>query len=86
MNMAAREVLQYGDYPDPAPGKSEVLIRVAAASINPVDLIQRSGGTKTYFPVEFYGVIGWDLSGAVLQLVEGGKDFSVGDRVFVWAF
>jgi NADPH:quinone reductase-like Zn-dependent oxidoreductase len=80
------EVLQYGDYPDPVPGKGEVLIRVAAASINPVDLIQRSGGTKAYFPVEFPGVIGWDLSGTVLQLGEGVKDFSVGDRVFAWAF
>jgi NADPH:quinone reductase-like Zn-dependent oxidoreductase len=80
------EVLQYGDYPDPTPGKGEVLIRVAAASINPVDLIQRSGGTKAYFPVEFPGVIGWDLSGIILQLGEGVKDFSVGDRVFAWAF
>jgi NADPH:quinone reductase-like Zn-dependent oxidoreductase len=80
------EVLQYGDYPDPVPGKGEVLIRVAAASINPVDLIQRSGGTKAYFPVEFPGVIGWDLSGTVLQLGDGVKDFSVGDRVFAWAF
>jgi NADPH:quinone reductase-like Zn-dependent oxidoreductase len=80
------EVLQYGDYPDPAPGKGEVLIRVAAASINPVDLVQRSGGTKAYFPVEFPGVIGWDLSGTVLQLGEGVKDFSVGDKVFAWAF
>jgi NADPH:quinone reductase-like Zn-dependent oxidoreductase len=80
------EVLQYGDYPDPAPGKGEVLIRVAAASINPVDLIQRSGGTKAYFPVEFPGVIGWDLSGTILQLGEGVNDFSVGDRVFAWAF
>jgi NADPH:quinone reductase-like Zn-dependent oxidoreductase len=80
------EVLEYGDYPDPAPSKGEVLIRVAAASINPVDLVQRSGGTRAYFPVEFPGVIGWDLSGTVLQLGEGVKDFSVGDRVFAWAF
>jgi NADPH:quinone reductase-like Zn-dependent oxidoreductase len=62
------EVLQYADYPDPAPGKGEVLVRVAAASINPVDLMQRAGATKAYFPVEFPGVIGWDLSGRFLSL------------------
>lgn len=80
------EVLQYAEYPDPAPGRGEVLIRVAAAGINPIDLIQRSGGTKAYFPVEFPGIIGWDLSGTVLKLGEGVKDFSVGDKVFAWAF
>jgi NADPH:quinone reductase-like Zn-dependent oxidoreductase len=80
------EVLQYADYSDPVPGKGELLIRVAAAGINPVDLIQRSGGTKAYFPLEFPGIIGWDLSGTVLQLGEGVKGFSIGDKVFAWAF
>jgi NADPH:quinone reductase-like Zn-dependent oxidoreductase len=80
------EVLKYADFPDPAPGPGEVLIRVAAASINPVDLMQRSGATKAYFPIEFPGVIGWDLSGTVLKLGSGVKDFAVGDKVFAWAF
>jgi NADPH:quinone reductase-like Zn-dependent oxidoreductase len=80
------EVLNYTDYPDPAPGPEEVLVRVAAASINPVDLMQRSGGTKAYFPIEFPGIIGWDLSGTILQVGPGVRDFSVGDKVFAWAF
>jgi NADPH:quinone reductase-like Zn-dependent oxidoreductase len=80
------EVLKYADFPDPVPGPGEVLIRVAAASINPVDLIQRSGGTKEYFPLGFPAVIGWDLSGTILKLGSGVKDFSVGDKVFAWAF
>jgi len=80
------EVLKYADYPEPTPGPEEVLIRVAAASINPVDLIQRSGGTKAYFPIEFPGVIGWDLSGTILKIGPGVRDFSVGDKVFAWAF
>ena len=37
-------------------------------------------------PVEFPGVIGWDVSGTVVQVGAGVKDFSVGDRVFAWAF
>jgi NADPH:quinone reductase-like Zn-dependent oxidoreductase len=80
------DVLKYADYPDPVPGEGEVLIRVAAASINPVDLMQRSGATKAYFPIEFPGVIGWDLSGTVLELGPGVKDFAAGDKVFAWAF
>jgi NADPH:quinone reductase-like Zn-dependent oxidoreductase len=80
------EVLKYADFPDPAPGPGEVLIRVAAAGINPVDLMQRSGATKAYFPIEFPGVIGWDLSGTVLKLGSGVKDFAVGDKVLAWAF
>jgi NADPH:quinone reductase-like Zn-dependent oxidoreductase len=80
------EVLDYGDYPDPTPGRGEVLIKVAAASINPVDLKQRSGETKAYFPLEFPVVIGWDVSGTVVKLGPGVTDFAVGDRVFAWAF
>jgi NADPH:quinone reductase-like Zn-dependent oxidoreductase len=80
------EVLNYGDYPDPTPGSGEVLVRVAAASINPVDLLQRAGGTKAYFPLEFPNVIGWDVSGTVVKLGPGVTGFSVGDRVFAWAF
>jgi len=36
------DILKYEDAPDPVPGKGEVLIRIAAASINPVDLWQRA--------------------------------------------
>jgi NADPH:quinone reductase-like Zn-dependent oxidoreductase len=80
------DVLKYEDFPDPVPRKGEVLIRVAAAGINPVDLLQRSGETKTYMPVEFPGVIGWDLSGTIVRLGPDVLAFSVGDRVFAWAF
>jgi NADPH:quinone reductase-like Zn-dependent oxidoreductase len=65
------EVLKFTDYPDPTPGPGEVLIRVAAASINPIDLLQRSGATKDFFPVEFPGIIGRDVSGTVLELGAG---------------
>jgi len=80
------EVLQYGDFSDPTPGPREVLVKVAAASINPVDLKQRTGATKAYFPLEFPNVIGWDVSGTVVKLGPGVSEFAVGDRVFAWAF
>jgi NADPH:quinone reductase-like Zn-dependent oxidoreductase len=80
------EVLQYGDFPDPVPGVGEVLVKVAAASINPVDLKQRAGDTKAWLPVEFPGVIGWDVSGVIAGLGPGVSAFAIGDRVFAWAF
>jgi NADPH:quinone reductase-like Zn-dependent oxidoreductase len=80
------EVLNYGDFSDPTPGPSEVLLKVAAASINPVDLKQRAGATRAYFPLEFPNVIGWDVSGTVMKLGPDVNEFAVGDRVFAWAF
>ena len=80
------EVLKYEDYPDPAVGPGEVLVRVTAASINPVDTYERAGLTKDYRPVKFPGVLGWDLAGTVLSLGPGVEDFSVGDKVLAWAY
>jgi len=80
------EVLKYADYPDPVVGPDDVLVRVAAASINPVDTYERAGRTKDYRPVKFPGVLGWDLAGTVLGLGPGVEEFSVGDRVLAWAY
>jgi NADPH:quinone reductase-like Zn-dependent oxidoreductase len=79
------DVLKYEDSSDPVPAKGEVLIRVTAASINPVDLLQRSGGTRSYMPLKFPAIIGWDLSGTIVGLGPEVREFSIGDRVFAWA-
>jgi len=47
--------------------RGEVFIRVAAASINPVDLLQLRAQQNDYMPVEFPGGIGWKLSGTVVR-------------------
>lgn len=80
------EVLRYDDYPDPVLKRGEVLIRVAAAGLNPVDTLERSGQTKDWRPIQFPGVIGWDLSGTVEKLGVGVDGFSVGDQVLTWAY
>ncbi|MGI4756037.1 MAG: NADP-dependent oxidoreductase [Janthinobacterium lividum] len=80
------EVMQYQDFADPFPAVGEVLVRVAAASINPVDLMQRAGDTKASMPVDFPGVIGWDVAGTIEALGPGVTRFQVGDRVMAWAF
>jgi NADPH:quinone reductase-like Zn-dependent oxidoreductase len=62
------------------------LIRVAAAGVNPVDALERSGETKQWRPIQFPGVLGWDLSGTVEKLGPGANGFSVGDEILAWAY
>ena len=79
------EVLKFEDYPDPVPGQGEVLVRVAASSVNPIDYKRRAGLTKDFYPLQFPSLIGVDLAGTVVKLGPGVEDFSVGDRVFAMA-
>ena len=76
------EVLKFEDYPDPVAGPGELLVRVAATSVNPIDLKQRAGLTKDFYPIKFPGLIGIDMAGTVVKLGPGVEGFSVGDQVF----
>jgi NADPH:quinone reductase-like Zn-dependent oxidoreductase len=76
------EVLKFEEYPDPVAGPSEVLVQVAASSVNPIDLKQRAGLTKDFYPIHFPGLIGIDMAGTVVKLGPGVEGFSVGDQVF----
>jgi NADPH:quinone reductase-like Zn-dependent oxidoreductase len=80
------DVLKFEDYPDPVAGAGEVVVRVAAASINPIDIIERSGGMKDFRPMTFPNVLGWDLAGTVVSVGPGVQDFSLGDRVLAWGY
>ena len=75
------ESIIYGDLPDPMPGPGQVLVRVKAVSVNPIDTYIRGGLVKAEIPSPF--VIGSDLAGVVEQLGPGASQFKVGDRV--WA-
>ena len=81
----APDVLKYEDYPDPSPGPGEVLVRVAAASVNPIDCKRRAGLTIDFYPLQFPGLIGVDVAGTVAKLGPGVEGFAVGDRVFAMA-
>jgi NADPH:quinone reductase-like Zn-dependent oxidoreductase len=76
------EQMKFEDFPDPVAGAGEVLVRVAATSINPIDFKRRSGMAKEFAPVKFPGIVGADLSGTVAKVGPGVSGFSVGDRVF----
>jgi NADPH:quinone reductase-like Zn-dependent oxidoreductase len=79
------EVLKFEDYPDPVAGPGEVLVRVAAASVNPIDYKRRAGLTQDFYPLQFPGLIGVDMAGTVVKIGPGVVDFSVGDPVFAMA-
>jgi NADPH:quinone reductase-like Zn-dependent oxidoreductase len=79
------EVLKFEEYPDPVPGPGEVLVRVAAASVNPIDYKRRAGLTKDFYPLQFPGLIGVDVAGTVVRLGSGVEAFTVGNRVFAMA-
>ena len=79
------EVLKFEDYPDPVPGPGQVLVRVAAASVNPIDYKRRAGLTKDFYPLKFPGLIGVDMAGTVVKIGPGVEGFSVGDQVFAMA-
>ena len=74
------EVIKVGDLPRPEPGPGQVLVRVHAVALNPIDLYIRSG--LVAMPLSFPYVIGCDLAGTVEQVGPGCTRFQVGDRVW----
>jgi NADPH:quinone reductase-like Zn-dependent oxidoreductase len=73
------EVLQYGDLPDPVAAAGQVVVDVAAASVNGADWRVRAG---QYGQATFPLVLGRDFSGSVAALGAGIDDLKIGDAVF----
>lgn len=69
----------------PVPGDREVLVRVIAAGVNPVDWKIRSGALAALFPVRTPATPGWDAAGVVVALGTEVDGFTVGDAVFFFA-
>ncbi|QIK53140.1 NADP-dependent oxidoreductase [Dysgonomonas sp. HDW5B] len=76
------------DIPTPTIKEDEVLVKVKAISINPVDVKVRAGGAKIAGPLldslknENPIILGWDISGEVVETGKAVNDFKVGDEVF----
>lgn len=75
------EVTKLTEIPDPQAGPGEVLVRVAAVGLNPVDSLQREGTFKVVQPLSFPQLAGNELSGVVVQVGPGVTTFVVGDHV-----
>jgi NADPH:quinone reductase len=74
------EVIRVGDLPQPAPNPGEILIKVAAAALNPIDTYVRAGAVAMPLPKPF--VTGTDAAGTVTAVGPNVKRFKVGDRVW----
>jgi NADPH2:quinone reductase len=74
-------VIKVGDVPTPQPKTGEVLIKVAAAALNPIDVYIRAGTINAQLPKPF--ITGTDVAGTVIVNGPGAKRFKVGERV--WA-
>jgi len=79
------EVLKFEEYPDPVAGPGEVLVQVAATSVNPIDYKRRAGLTKDFYPINFPGLMGVDIAGTVVTVGPGVEGFSRADQVFAIA-
>ena len=79
------EELRYEDTDRPNYGDSEVLVRVKATSVNPVDFKIRSGAAKARMPVEFPAILGRDVSGEVVECGRNVQGFPKGMRVMALA-
>jgi NADPH:quinone reductase-like Zn-dependent oxidoreductase len=81
-NYGGPDVLRYENAPRPKPPAGEVVVRVHAAGVNPIDWKVREGHMKDFWPHTFPLILGWDLSGVVEELGKGVSRFKIGDEVY----
>ncbi|MEU6235902.1 NADP-dependent oxidoreductase [Kitasatospora sp. NPDC047058] len=77
--------LRYGEVPDPKVGPGQVLIRVRAAAVNPVDWKVMAGGLDGMMDTVFPVVPGWDVAGEVAAVGPATPEFTPGDEVMAYA-
>lgn len=70
------------DVPEPTVGTRDVLVRVSAASINPLDKMIRNGEFKQLIKYKPPVVLGHDMAGVVIEVGADVRDFKVGDEVY----
>ncbi|SHN27565.1 NADP-dependent oxidoreductase [Gracilibacillus kekensis] len=77
-----KEQLKMQELEKPTPGENQVVVKLHATSINPIDWKLREGYLQEMLPFEFPIVLGWDAAGVVDAVGDGVEEFKVGDRVF----
>lgn len=70
------------DLPDPMPAPNDVVVAIAATSVNPIDLKLRDGAFKAILPKKMPLILGGDLAGVVLAVGANVRRFKVGDEVY----
>ena len=74
------ENIQYGELPTPEPRGGEVLVKVGAVAVNPIDTYIRNGANYWELPKPY--IIGSDVAGTVTAIGPQARQFKVGDRVW----
>lgn len=77
-----KQGLHARDVPEPTVGDRDVLVRVSATSINPLDKMVRNGEFKQLLRYKRPFVLGHDVAGVVTRVGSGVRDFTVGDEVY----
>ncbi|MFL6416060.1 MAG: NADP-dependent oxidoreductase [Bryobacteraceae bacterium] len=73
--------LVYEDVETPEPKPDEVLVKVAATSVNPIDWKIRSGAAKAYMPLSLPAILGRDVAGTVVKVGPNVRNPELGQRV-----
>ena len=77
-----KDGLRVADVPHPTVGDNDVLVKVSAASINPLDKMVRDGEFKQLIKYKRPFVLGHDVAGVVTEVGSGVRDFKIGDEVY----
>jgi NADPH:quinone reductase-like Zn-dependent oxidoreductase len=77
-----KDGLRAAEIPQPEPGDGDLLVKVSAASINPLDTMVRNGEFKQLLKYQTPFVLGHDVAGVVTRVGVGVRDFRVGDEVY----
>jgi len=70
------------DWPDPVVSDGKVVVKVHAASINPIDYKIRAGYLKAFMPIQFPKILCLDVAGVITEVGDGVVDLKVGDEVY----
>ncbi|OBC12628.1 NADPH:quinone oxidoreductase [Mycobacterium sp. 852013-50091_SCH5140682] len=68
--------------PEPTVGERDVLVKVSAAGVNPLDIMVRNGEFKQLLKYKAPFVLGHDVSGVITRVGPGVRGFAVGDEVY----
>ena len=77
-----KDGLRAADVPEPEVGDGDVLVKVSAAGINPLDKMVRNGEFKRLLKYQTPFVLGHDVAGVVTRVGSAVRDFQVGDEVY----
>jgi len=77
-----KEQLMETEVPYPTLGENQVIVKLHATSINPIDWKLREGYLQSMLPFDFPIILGWDAAGVVEKIGSNVNNVKVGDRVF----